>query len=103
MLSYILIGIIWYFADEKMKNDNFVKYHVKQGLILLIAWILYGVVLGFLSSLIVSTMGFYSFWKIVYLLKYLPWIFVILGVMNTINDQQKPLPFIGKFAEKWNF
>ena len=30
-LSYLLIGIIWYFADEKMKSSSFAKFHFQLG------------------------------------------------------------------------
>ena len=34
ILSYLLIGIVWYFADDKLRKSEFAKYHVKQGLFL---------------------------------------------------------------------
>ena len=46
ILSYLLIGIIWYFADEKMKKSNFAKFHVKQGIVLFIAGIIVSIVYG---------------------------------------------------------
>ena len=31
ILAYFLVGIIWYFADEKVQNDM-TKHHAKQAL-----------------------------------------------------------------------
>jgi hypothetical protein len=33
ILAYLLIGIIWYFVDEDAKKDEFVKFHVQQGIV----------------------------------------------------------------------
>ena len=41
VLSYLLIGIIWYFVDEKMKKNSYVKFHVQQAIVLIIASVIY--------------------------------------------------------------
>jgi len=92
-LSYLLIGIIWYFADEKMKQSAFAKYHAKQGLVLLIA------------DLIVCAICMVPFigWIIGWILNIGLVILMIIGIINGLNGQQKPLPLIGKFAENFKF
>ena len=30
ILAYFLVGIIWYFADENMKNSSLAKFHTKK-------------------------------------------------------------------------
>lgn len=74
------------------KNDPFVKYHVKQGLVLFIAefvvWIL-----GF-----IPVIGLLSF--ILFICLFILW---IIGILNALNGKQKPLPFIGQFASQFDF
>lgn len=98
-LSYLLIGIIWYFADEKMKKDKFAKFHAKQGLVLLGAAILWSIVLNLLFRSF-WTMGAWGLWN---LLSYVPLVFAVIGIVNAMNHQEKELPLIGKFASKLSF
>jgi len=93
ILSYLLIGIIWYFADDKMKKSSFVKYHVKQGLVLLIADIIVWAISG------IPLLG----WVIAPLLNIGLIVLLVLGIINAANDKEKPLPLIGKFGSKFNF
>ena len=97
ILSYLLIGVIWYFVDEKMKKDTFVKFHVKQGIILIIFAILWSIVLN-----IVSFALFYLA-PIIIILGYVPLIFTIIGIINAINRKEHELPIIGIYAKKLTF
>jgi len=102
----LLIGIIWYFVDEKMKQNSFVKFHVKQGLVLLIGSIIYSVVLGIVFSVLFVPMMFglmFGLFAILRLLYYVPWIFIIIGIINVVNGNEKELPIIGKYASKFTF
>lgn len=106
ILSYILIGIIWYFIDEKLKNNKFVKYHVKQGLVLLIASIAYCIVLQIILSILFNpfTIGaFLWLFSILRLLGYVPLIWAIIGMINAANNNEKELPIIGKYADNFSF
>jgi uncharacterized membrane protein len=106
-LSYILIGIIWYFFDEKMKQNSFVKFHVKQGLVLLIAWIIYSIVLSIIFSALFVPLMFggmmFGLIGILRLLNLVPWVFAIIGIINAVGGNQKELPIIGKYASKFTF
>ena len=109
-LSYILIGIIWYFADEKMKKSELARYHAKQGLVLLIAAICYSIVLSILFSILIFPMiitgaglGAMGLIGILNLLNLVPLIFVIIGIINAVNEKEKPLPIIGKLGDKFSF
>lgn len=75
------------------KNDPFVKYHVKQGLILFI---------GYVIEMFVGTIPFFG-WIITPLLGVILFILFIIGIINAINGKEKPLPVIGKFAENFKF
>jgi uncharacterized membrane protein len=75
------------------KNDPFVKYHVKQGLVLFIGWVI-EIFIG-----IVPVIG----WIIAPLLGIFLFILLILGIVNVANGKEKPLPVVGGFAEKFKF
>lgn len=109
-LSYILIGIVWYFADEKMKKSQLARYHAKQGLVFLIAWIVYAIVLQILFTILFPAMIFggglwagFGFYSILRLLGYIPLIWAIIGVINALNGNIKALPIIGQYGEKFSF
>lgn len=75
------------------KNDPFVKYHVKQGLVLFIGWIISWAIviipfLGLILNPIIS----------IALL-----ILLVVGIMNALAGRQTPLPVIGQYGEKFNF
>ena len=97
ILSYLLIGIIWYFADEKMKKDSYAKYHVKQAVVLLIFSIIWGVALSIFSMALILLLPLWM------LLNYVPLILVIIGILNAVNSKEKELPVIGGDAGKIKF
>ncbi len=99
-LSYLLIGLIWYAIDEKMKKNDFVKFHVKQGLILLVIAVIYSIIL----QIITFPLHFLGFLGeiIIWVLQLTNLIFVVLaiiGIINAINKNKKILPIIGDYAE----
>ena len=76
------------------KNDPFVKFHVKQGLLL------------FCFSMAFYILRFFPFLgHVIYVLSPLISIaelaFLIIGIMNALNRKKKELPWIGSLAEKW--
>jgi len=74
------------------RNDPFVKYHVKQGLVLFISCVIVGII-GW-----IPVIGW-----IMPLLSLVLFIIFIIGILNVLNGRQKPLPLIGQFAEKFQF
>jgi len=94
ILSYLLVGIIWYFVDENMKKDKFVKYHVKQGLVLLIVWVIGDIVFS-----IIPVIG----WILFPIFSLAMIVLMVLGIINAANGQEKELPIIGQFASKFTF
>ena len=77
------------------KNDPFVKFHVKQGLILFI--------LSVLVYVIGMVLPWYMWWRISSLLNLGFLILFILGIMNVVNGKMEKLPLVGQFADKFNF
>ncbi|MEK7152165.1 MAG: DUF4870 domain-containing protein [Patescibacteria group bacterium] len=81
------------------KNDPFVKYHVKQGFVLFIAYIIVMVV-----SRMLYGFGFgFGFIGLSSLLNVALLVLLVMGIMHAINGEQKPLPLIGQFADKIKF
>ena len=79
------------------KNDPFVKYHVKQGLVLFITAVVIGIVDQFLFF--IPFIG----WTLSWLLGLLMIVLLITGILSASKGEQKPLPIIGKFGEKFKF
>jgi uncharacterized membrane protein len=72
------------------KKDAFVKYHVRQGLIIFICWVVLWVVGSILT---------WRFWEIVRILDACVLVLMVIGIINAAGGKEKPLPLIGKFGE----
>jgi uncharacterized membrane protein len=96
VLAYLWILIVIPFVTPA-KDDPFVKFHLKQGLVLIvfeaIGWF-FGLVLVWIPI-------------IGYLIVWLWWlagiIFIIIGIMNVVSGVEKELPYIGTYAKKFTF
>lgn len=95
ILSYLLVGIIWYFADEKMKKSSFAKYHAKQGIVLLIT--------SFILSAVAWSIPFIGWFLLAPIFNLAIIILVVIGIVNAANGKEKELPIIGQFANKLTF
>ena len=93
ILAYLLVGIIWYFVDEKMQKNKLANFHVKQALVLAAASLV-----G--NALLFATIVF--FWLIP-LFQIAILVFVVMGIINANNEEEKELPVIGRFAKKLTF
>ena len=92
ILSYIFfIGIIWYFVDKKVQNDD-TKFHVKQALNLSIIGIIGNAILG-----IIPIIG----WVLIPVFGLVMTILWIFGIIRAINNTKKEIPIIGKYANKY--
>lgn len=91
-LSYL--GIFLLIPLLAQKNNEYSKFHVKQGIVLLICSIVLSVA-GFLL-LFIPVLGIIIFWGIrLFLL-----ILFIMGLLNSLTGKTEPLPVIGQYAEK---
>ena len=72
------------------KDDPFVKFHVKQGLLLLILSI-FTSILGRIPiiGIIGWVLGFGLF------------ILWVIGIMNALNGSMTPVPLVGQYAEEY--
>lgn len=92
ILAYIGILVIIPLVANK-DNNPFVKYHTKQGLVLLIAGVITAVfsvvpIIGWIGGPLIS-LGLF--------------ILMIMGIINAAGGKTQELPLIGHFAEKFNF
>ena len=92
VLAYLGILVIIPFITSK--NDPFVKFHVKQGLVLVII----EVVIWFLGGML-----FWRFWPLLQLVNLATLVLAIVGIVNVINHKEAELPVIGSFARSFTF
>lgn len=91
----VLLGLIGFLIVLiARKNDKYAMYYGKQGLILFIA----AVIVGAIGRLMVFT-G----WYIVSTLNFVLLILWIFGIVYSLSGKEKPVPIIGRLAEKFKF
>jgi uncharacterized membrane protein len=74
-----------------VKDDPFVRFHVKQGLVLFVAELILWVASWLLIFL----------FPIIALLQLGVFILAIVGIMNVVNKKEAPLPIVGGFADRF--
>jgi len=105
VLSYLLVGIIWFFVDEKMKQSQFAKFHVKQALVLLIIDIV-GIIALSIISMVLSPLWLVGaaisgiLWFVFYIGMLVLW---VLGIINSATGKEKEVPVVGHLAGKLTF
>lgn len=82
VLSYL--GVLVLLPLLLKKESPFVQFHAKQGLVLLIGWLVSWLPFGPIIALIVVVLS-------------------ILGIINVISGEKKNLPVVGELAEKIKF
>lgn len=90
-LSYL--GILLLIPLLTKKDNKFVKYHVKQGIVLLIAWIILSIIL------VIPILG----WIVGILGDIFLLIMLIMGIVQSLGGNYWKMPVLGGFAEKFNF
>lgn len=91
LIAYIIFFIPLLTDD---KNDPFVKFHVKQGLVLFLVSVGGNMVLGMIP--ILGGLAMLPFNLALFVL----W---VLGIMNALAGKEKSLPLVGKLGESFNF
>ncbi len=91
VLAYI--GPLVIISYLMAKNDEFVKFHIKQGLVLLVI----SIILWVLSS-----MFLFSLYSIIQLLNLGVLVLAIIGIVNAVQGKEKLLPLVGQFGSKFN-
>ena len=94
VLSYLFVGIIWFFVDKEMRNSAFVRFHAGQGIVFLLTGLLVGVINAIL--IVIPIIGE----LIVKLISLIVVLLLVQGVWNVLTESKKELFVIGKFAQK---
>ena len=93
-----LMGILAYLGPLVIisyivsKDDPFVKFHIKQGLVLFVI----NIAVWFLG------MMFWPLWIILKLVNFAVLILAIIGIINVVKNQEKSLPLVGDYAKYFN-
>jgi uncharacterized membrane protein len=98
VISYVtIIGWIIAYFSSKEKRERLVSYHLKQGLGIFIVAVIFNIAFTVIASIVPS----------LYFLGYVGYaflIFMILGIINAMNEKEIPIPLIGKmFEDKFAF
>ncbi|OGF94685.1 hypothetical protein A2Y47_00725 [Candidatus Giovannonibacteria bacterium RIFCSPLOWO2_12_43_8] len=70
------------------KDDPFVKFHIKQGLVLFVI----EVAVWFIGRM------FWPFWMILNIVNLSVLILAIIGIVNAAHGEEKELPVVGKYS-----
>jgi uncharacterized membrane protein len=92
VFAYLWILIIIPFLTDA-KSDPFVKYHLKQGLALILLE---------LVGWVISWFPFVG-WFVGWIISLVALVLAIIGIINVLNGQEKELPLIGHYAKNFNF
>lgn len=94
-MAYLgILAAVPFFMERK---TQFVRYHLGQGVTLFAAEILYGIMYQLLAAMVL--MVSWRLFIIVRILGYVAFVFpvfMVIGIMNVVNGQEKELPVIGK-------
>ncbi len=71
------------------KDDSFVKFHIKQALVLLVI----EVIVWFVG------MALWVLWPLIDLVNLATLILAIIGIINVSKGEEKELPFVGKYSQ----
>ena len=86
VLAYL--GILVIIPFLMARYDGFVRFHIRQGLVLAIIEIAVWV-LGSVS---------YQLWPILQIVNLGALVLAIIGIVNVLNHKEAEIPFIGAFA-----
>jgi uncharacterized membrane protein len=90
VLAYLGILIIIPFLVAK--NDGFVKFHLRQGLVLVIIEVIVWLLSAFTWQL----------WPVLQLVNLGTLILAIIGIVNVVNHKEAELPLVGSWAHSFN-
>jgi uncharacterized membrane protein len=95
-LGVFLTVIGFIIAMAVKRNDKYVMFYGKQGLVLFLAWIVVWVAAAIFS--IIPFLGWIIMWA-AYLCMLVLW---VIGIINSLSGEMKEIPVIGQFARKIN-
>lgn len=85
------LGILCLIPYLTVKNNEFIRFHAKQGMTLLVAQ-----VIAWAIS-VVPVLG----WVVGPMISLLLFVLAIMGIINVVNGKKVELPIIGAFAKNF--
>jgi uncharacterized membrane protein len=98
ILSYLIIGIVWFFVDEKQRKNTFAKFHVKQAIVFILALLVISIAVGLFSIISKTFSGIIG-----YILYAVMAIFWIISIVYAAEGKEKEMIFLGVFAKRLDF
>ena len=92
MAVFAYVGPLIIVSYIVAKDNPFVKFHIKQGLVLFIIEI----AVWFLG------MAFWPFWMLLQIVNLAMLILSIVGIINAVQDKETELPVVGHFAKSFS-
>ncbi len=90
----VFLTIVGFIIVLLAKKDNkYAMYYAKQGLVLFVAWMIIWVV-----GAIIPVLGWFVIMPLGQLFMLILW---IIGIVNSLSGEEKPVPIIGQFADKF--
>ena len=97
VLAYL--GILVLIPLLAAKDSKFAQFHAKQGLTLFIGEVILFVLNWVVTIIAFSSLAGFTIGSLLSLVLWGVWIFFvvlsIIGIINVVNGEQKPLPLIG--------
>lgn len=89
-----IVAYILFFVPllTEAKDSPFVKFHVKQAIVLIIS----SIVVSILGT-IIPIIG----WILAPIISLVLFVFWIMGIMNAVNGEAKQVPVVGKYADQY--
>ena len=102
ILCYIPFVSLFFLYNKKSINNKYFHFHINQGLILTITWVVVIIIAKILDSLFRKETGYVSdLPSSIYFINSCMFIACILlsifGINNTVENKSKELPVVGKF------
>jgi uncharacterized membrane protein len=91
ILAYIGPLVIISFLTAK--DDPFVKFHIKQGLVLFVIEVV----------LFIASSALWAFWMLYTVINLGILILSIIGIMNAAKGVEQKLPLVGNWAQHFSF
>ena len=92
IIAYLtIIGLVIAFVLNNDRKQEFSTYHIKQSL---------GLVLCSIALFIIGMIPILG-WIISFLGSIFLLVLWIMGLLNAINNEAKPVPILGKYFEDW--
>lgn len=105
-LAYV--PFLWLLGLLLRRNNPRVIFHVNQGIILTVFWMCLSIIIGIakfvVSLLLIHLFAFFVItifaghlivWGLSTIGWAIPTVFMIIGIVNAVQNRQKPLPIIG--------